>query len=142
MLSYCLLYCQAHYQSSYSNWPGVQVFLVFTATFLLCSLLNWIKVALKISAGGVGSPYNQLYPVSYQSTCTNYSCTEDTWCEINHLLHSWSDMARYFTVRLYFHSPLASENKLDCSWIISPYHTQYRYVWIILHVDIKENYLS
>ncbi len=32
-------------------------------------------------------------------------------------------MARYFTLRLYFHSHLAHENKLACSWNISPYHT-------------------
>ncbi len=34
--------------------------LVFTATFLLCRVLNWVRTASKISAGGVGSPYNQL----------------------------------------------------------------------------------
>ncbi len=35
-------------------------FLVFTATFLWCILLNRVRGAAKISAGGVGSPYNQL----------------------------------------------------------------------------------
>ena len=33
----------------------------FTATFLWCTLLNRVRVAAKISAGGVGSPYSQLY---------------------------------------------------------------------------------
>ncbi len=36
-----------------------------TATFLWCTLLftllNRVRAAAKISAGGVGSPYNQLY---------------------------------------------------------------------------------
>ena len=48
----------------------------------ICSYLSLVqstqpvRAAAKISAGGVGSPLNQLYP----------------------------DMARYFTLRLYFHS--------------------------------------
>jgi hypothetical protein len=32
-------------------------------------------------------------------------------------------MARYFTLRLYFHSPAARENMDTCSWNISSYHT-------------------
>jgi len=29
----------------------------------------------------------------------------------------------YFTLRLYFHSSMARENRAACSWNISPYHT-------------------
>ncbi len=44
------------------------------ATFLWCTLLYRVGVAAKISAGGVGSPYNQLYAVmSYPSSSTKYS---------------------------------------------------------------------
>ncbi len=62
---YFTLYCQAHYPCSYSNRPNFSNFLSFTATFLwytrLFTLLNRVRAAAKISAGGVGSPYNQLY---------------------------------------------------------------------------------
>ncbi len=36
-------------------------FQVFMATVHQCTLLNRVRAAAKISAGGVGSPYNQLY---------------------------------------------------------------------------------
>ncbi len=55
---------QAHYPCSYSNLAKFFNFLGFTATFLWCSLLftllNRVRAAAKISARGVGSPYNQL----------------------------------------------------------------------------------
>ncbi len=44
--------------------PTFQFSRVFTATFLQCTLLNKVRAAAKISAGSVGSPYNQLYTVS------------------------------------------------------------------------------
>ena len=52
---------QAHYPCSYSNRLNLSIFLVFMATFLLCSQLNPVRAAAKMSAGGVGSSYNQLY---------------------------------------------------------------------------------
>ena len=42
------------------------IFLVFTATFLGCTP-NRVRAAAKVTAWGVGSPYNQLYTVSYPS---------------------------------------------------------------------------
>ncbi len=45
----------------------------FHCCTLLFTLLNRVRAAAKISAGGVGSPYNQLYAVSYPSSSTNYS---------------------------------------------------------------------
>ncbi len=38
----------------------------------VCALHNRVRAAAKISAGGGGSPYNQLYPVSYPTSSTNY----------------------------------------------------------------------
>ncbi len=77
VISTILLYCYtAHYPCSYSNWPNFSIFSGFTATFLRCTLLfllNRVRAAAKISAGGVGSPYNQLYAVSYPSSSTYYS---------------------------------------------------------------------
>ncbi len=55
---YFMLYWQAHY-------PMAKLFnfLGFTATFLWCTLLftllNRVRAAAKITAGGMGSPYNQ-----------------------------------------------------------------------------------
>ncbi len=54
---------------------NLSIFLVFTATFLLCSQLNPVRAAAKMSAGGVGSPIQPILPVSYPSSSTNY-CSE------------------------------------------------------------------
>ncbi len=54
----------------------------------------------------------------------------------------WSVMARYFTLRLYFHSPLARENTLACSWNISPYHTLTHVISIIYILFIWYRRLS
>ena len=56
---------QAHYPCSYSNRPNFSIFSGFySSTFLWCTLLFTllyrVRAAAKISAGGVGSPYNQL----------------------------------------------------------------------------------
>ncbi len=61
---------------SYSNRPNFSIFsLLFT--FYVCTAtcpLDRVRAAAKISAGGVGSPYNQLYyTVSYPTSSTNYS---------------------------------------------------------------------
>ena len=45
---------------------------VFTAFSYRCTLLNRFRADNKISAGNVGSPNNQLYAVSYPTSCTNY----------------------------------------------------------------------
>ena len=80
LVSYTILHAvflrctaQAHYPCSYSNWLNFSIFLVFTATFLWFTLLYRVRTAAKISAGVVGSPYNQLCAVSYPSSSTNYS---------------------------------------------------------------------
>ncbi len=45
--------------------PSLPLILVFTATFLWCSLPNQIKEAAKITAGGLGNHYQPtLYSVS------------------------------------------------------------------------------
>ena len=59
-----------HCTSSYSNWPSLPVFLVFTATFL--------GVAYTQLVGDVGNPYSQLYTVSYQTSAMKVSRVEQT----------------------------------------------------------------
>ncbi len=97
---------QAHYPCSYSNQLNFSFnFLGFYSYLpLAVPYPTGVGAAAKISAGGVGSPYNQFY------TSTNYS-SKDISCGINIvwnkplITHVGSDMARYFT-RLYFHSGL------------------------------------
>ncbi len=48
------------YPCSYSNWDKLFNFLVFTATSSLGTQLSRVRAAAKMSAGGVGSPSNQL----------------------------------------------------------------------------------
>ena len=43
-----------------------------SSSWLGVAYSNQVRAASKISAGGVGSPYNQLYTVSYPSSSTNY----------------------------------------------------------------------
>ncbi len=47
---------RAPYPSSYSNQPGLPVFRVLLLAYSKWSLLNQVGAAVKISAGGVGSP--------------------------------------------------------------------------------------
>ncbi len=64
-----------------------------------CTATELGRAAAKISAGSVGSPYNQLYSVSCPLVLLQHN-SEDIWYRIT----LWqSDMARYFTLRLYFH---------------------------------------
>ena len=57
--------CQTCCFSSFLQLPSSYLPLVW--------LLDRVRAAAKISAESVGSPYNQLYSVSYPSSSTNYS---------------------------------------------------------------------
>ena len=50
-------------------------------------------------------------------------------------------MARYLTLRLYFHSPAARSNTGACSWDISPYHTLTRVIRYI-YTQVKPQWLD
>ncbi len=53
-------------------------------------------------------------------------------------IKSQSDIAKYFTFRLYFHWALAHANKLACSRNILPYHTL---TLVISTILIYSNYI-
>ncbi len=73
----------------------------------LSKLITLIVIATR-SAGGVGSPYNQLYPVNYRFSSTNYGSEDNLVWNKPLITLRQSDIARYFTLRLYFHSAFGS----------------------------------
>ncbi len=82
----------------------------FLQLSLVYPILNQVRAAAKISTGGVENSYSQVYTMSYH--------VRVIWLNFS--------LSGFISTHLWL-----GENKLACSWTISPYHTLTHVISII-----------